>query len=91
VLEEAQVQLYSPGGASVPYMRPHWRNMANMIEPSVCSGDAGLCQLTLTTYYNLLAHESADEDAGCQGNRRLTAVAGDGHTETLSECTVNVL
>jgi len=26
-----------------------WRNLPNMIEPSVCGGDAALCQSTLTT------------------------------------------
>jgi len=25
----------------------HWRNLANAIEPSVCGGDAALCQITL--------------------------------------------
>jgi len=29
----------------------HWRNLANTIEPSVCGGDAALCQTTLTTCY----------------------------------------
>jgi len=31
-----------------------WRNLANMIEPFVCGGDAALCQITLTTccYYD---------------------------------------
>ena len=28
----------------------HWRNLANTIDPSVCGGDAALCQITLTTY-----------------------------------------
>jgi len=27
----------------------HWRNLANTTEPSVCGGDAALCQITLTT------------------------------------------
>jgi len=27
----------------------YWRNLANMTEPSVCGGDAALCQITLTT------------------------------------------
>ena len=34
-------------------MRPplwaHWRQLTNTTEPSVCSGDAVLCQITLTT------------------------------------------
>jgi len=41
--EEAQVQSYLLGGAS---------NLANTIEPTVCSGDAVLCQITLTTCYH---------------------------------------
>jgi len=28
----------------------HWRNLANMIEPSVCSGNAAFCQ-TLTALF----------------------------------------
>jgi len=38
-----------------PHGRTHWRHLANTIEPSVCCGDAALCQITLTTccyYYN---------------------------------------
>ena len=31
------------------YMGAHWRHLANTIEPSVCGGDAVLCQITLTT------------------------------------------
>ena len=27
----------------------HWRHLVNTIEPSVCGGDAALCQITLTT------------------------------------------
>jgi len=27
----------------------HWHNLVNTIEPSVCGGDAALCQITLTT------------------------------------------
>ena len=31
----------------------HWRHLANTTEPSMCGGDAALCQITLTTcYYN---------------------------------------
>jgi len=26
-----------------------WHNLANMIEPSMCSSNAALCQITLTT------------------------------------------
>ena len=29
----------------------HWRHLANTFEPSVCDGDAALCQTTLTTCY----------------------------------------
>jgi len=32
-------------------MGAHWRNLANTNEPSVCGGDAALCQITLTTCY----------------------------------------
>jgi len=34
------------------YMGAHWRHLANTIEPSVCGGDAVLCQITLTTCYS---------------------------------------
>ena len=30
---------------------PHWRNLANTIEPSLCGGDAAVCELTLTTKF----------------------------------------
>jgi len=33
------------------YMGVHWRHLANTTEPSVCRGDAALCQMTLTTCY----------------------------------------
>ena len=29
----------------------YWRHLANMTEPSMCGGDAALCQITLTTCY----------------------------------------
>jgi len=29
----------------------YWRNLANTTEPSVCGGDAALCQITLTTCF----------------------------------------
>jgi len=36
----------------------HWRHLKNTTEPSMCGGDAALCQITLTTccyyYYELL-------------------------------------
>jgi len=36
-------------GTPAPYMGAHWHHLANTIEPSVCGGDAVLCQITLTT------------------------------------------
>ena len=63
---EAQVQSYLPGGASVhnfnricqvapmcPHGRAHWCHLANTIKPSVCGGDAVLYQIPLTTCYCL--------------------------------------
>jgi len=29
----------------------HWHHLANTIEPSMCSGNAACCQITLTTCY----------------------------------------
>ena len=29
----------------------HWRHLANATEPSMCGGDAALCQITSTTSY----------------------------------------
>jgi len=34
-------------------MVAHWSSVANMIEPSMCGGDAALCQITLTTCYHV--------------------------------------
>jgi len=35
----------------------HWRDLNNTTEPSMCGGDAALCQITLTTcYYNKRQH-----------------------------------
>ena len=31
------------------YWDAHWRHLKNTTEPSMCSGDAALCQITLTT------------------------------------------
>jgi len=31
------------------YMGAHWSHLLNTIEPSMCGGDAALCQVTLTT------------------------------------------
>jgi len=33
----------------------HWCHLKNTTEPSMCGGDAALCQITLTTCYTLLA------------------------------------
>jgi len=53
-LREAQFRWCSPGGANVPsqegacpHRRAHWCNLANTTEPSVCYGDAALCEITL--------------------------------------------
>jgi len=46
--KEVQVQSHLPGGTNMP-TRAHLRHLANMIEPSICGGDAVLCQITLTT------------------------------------------
>jgi len=35
----------------LPHVKAHWRHLVNTIEPSVCCGDAALCQITLTTCY----------------------------------------
>jgi len=40
----------------------HWRNLVNTIEPSVCGGDAALCQLTfITCYYYYYVTVVADD------------------------------
>jgi len=52
--KEAQVQSYSPGGANVPTWEVHWCHLSNTIQPSVRGGVAVLCQITLTTCYELL-------------------------------------
>jgi len=31
------------------YMGSHWRHLKNTTEPSMCGGDAALCQITLNT------------------------------------------
>ena len=43
--KEAQVQSSSMG----LHGWTHWCHLANTIEPSVCGGDAALCQITLST------------------------------------------
>jgi len=48
----ATIQGPKLGGAAVP---PFWgerRYLVNTTEPSVCGGDAALCQITLTTCWN---------------------------------------
>jgi len=34
---------------SMCYTGAHWSHLAHTTEPSVCGGDAALCQITLTT------------------------------------------
>jgi len=47
------IQVYSYAEELHPtlYMGAHWRHLANTIKPSVCGGDAVLCQITLITCY----------------------------------------
>ena len=33
------------------YMGAHWRHLANTTEPSMCGGNAALCQITVTNCY----------------------------------------
>jgi len=33
----------------------HWRHLKNTTEPSMCGGDAALCQITLTTCWSVLS------------------------------------
>jgi len=40
------------------HARVYWRHLANTIEPSVCGGDAALCQFTLATCYQRQANFS---------------------------------
>jgi len=48
--KEAQVQSCLPGGTNVLSLEARWRHLANTIVPSVCGGDAALCQTTLTIF-----------------------------------------
>jgi len=32
----------------------HWRHLKNTTEPSMCGGDAALCQITLTTCLSIV-------------------------------------
>jgi len=41
----------SIGTVRMPIGAAHWCNLANRIEPSMCCGDAALCQMALTTCY----------------------------------------
>jgi len=41
---------------SIDHGKAQWRHLANTIEPSVCGGDAVLCQITLTTCYAYTLH-----------------------------------
>jgi len=52
-LKEAQVQSHSPGGANVSSWEGTLAPLTNTILPSVCCGDATLCQITFTTCYYL--------------------------------------
>jgi len=38
----------------------HWRHLKNTTEPSMCGGDAALCQITLTTCYILTAEPRSE-------------------------------
>jgi len=46
--------------------KAHWRNLPNTTEPPVCSGDAALRQITLTTCYVLLDAEGLLNVTGIQ-------------------------
>ena len=38
----------------------HWRHLKNTTEPSMCGGDAALCQITLTMHlliYGVASHD----------------------------------
>jgi len=37
--------------ATIFWLSAHWRHLANTTEPSICGGDAALCQITLTSCY----------------------------------------
>ena len=40
-----------------------WRHLKNTTEPSMCGGDAALCQITLTTYlWRLAVARSSSDD-----------------------------
>ena len=41
----------------------HCRHLANTTEPSMCGGDAALCQITLTTCSVYMPHQDSHIDA----------------------------
>ena len=43
----------------------HWRHLSNTIEPSVCCGNAALCQITLTTCVFTLNVDYAQRRCSC--------------------------
>jgi len=51
VLEEAQFNRVRQVAPIHPHRRAHWRHLANTTEPSVCGGDAVLCQITVTSCF----------------------------------------
>ena len=51
----------------------HCRYLANTIEPSMCGGDAVLCQLTLTMLYYYI-HVTADSTQPCVGTQLVAVV-----------------
>jgi len=56
---------------SIVFTRWHWsqHHLANTIEPSVCGGDAALCQVTLTTcYYYFYDDVQNDNDSSSEMN-----------------------
>jgi len=49
----------------------HWRHLVYAIEPSVCGGDAALCQITLTTCcHDYYYKNSAVAEMGDRGHNR---------------------
>ena len=50
--KEAQVNCIRQVAPMCSHGMAHWHDLANTIKPSVCGGDAALCQITLTTCYD---------------------------------------
>ena len=48
----------------------HWRHLKNMTEPSICGGDAALCQITLTTCHQLVSARYHQQSACSMCNAR---------------------